>query len=1136
MWKRGAVLVVFTLLILMIAWEERDPGSDRSIDDPVSSRFFPGLISQKVSDEVTGIRNSMRRGGPGKAVSNVEPKSHPVPFPLHRTRRALHDTLPFQRERAELRELDPQRGFPRFLFGPRGRLRSVSGTFNLAEAQVDQGSAASRFVSRFPTLFGIGSLEEIVEVATGAEAPESFVIRLGRLHGALPVWGREVVVSMEGSSVVSVTGNFRSIDQVIDVSQKLSVADFRRIIEDHFDEEVTIDPLIEEGIFTQAGLALHTYRGIVDVVSSPKRWQVYVSPSLKGIVSKIPRFYSATPSRGDDLKGIEREFNSVFQDDHFILKDTSFPSESDTRISDWDQGLISYASSTQPNGGWDAAAVSAVHNARSAYEYFSSVHNRDSFDGEGSTLRSVVNVDLADRIDNASWSANTMYYGRGRQLRNMAVSLDVAAHELTHGVIDHSSNLRYQNQSGALNESFADFFGSMVDRDNWYIGEDLFKDGGFFRSMSDPPSGGQPGHFRNYRFFSRDQDHGGVHYNSGIQNRALYLLSEGLSNEGLGTSIGKDKAEQIVYRALVRLTEDSEFIDSATQMVLQASALFGEGSPEVQAVEDAWREVGISLSSAPTREVDGQEVFELADGDDVLVHLFPRDGTLDHPGARTEEYDVYLTVVNQPYAGFNSERLVGPINDQPAAGIRPSVGTSPFGMWVDYVGTDGNSYLTAGLEGYEDAVYDIEDDVSFVARTNDGSKLALVVEGSTIIWVFSFLTETWQPFEVRGPDYRENGDGAEIEVVDSINFDYSGRKIIFDYRSCVPDPEVDDGCASIWGIGILDLDAGFHYPFPNQRTNVDLGFPQFANLRNDVFAFDYLDWSDFEETGKASSSIAVFDSKTKAFTFLANPNGSDRQFAFGVPSFIGDDRAVSFQFQLEDSAAMWQVTIDDEYQPVDDTYQNLLPYDSGFGQAHRNSYQEVKARLLIDRQSAEFSPIRLGATASMDFRLSNDGTRSIEIVEIARTNGLSLNLTNTTVQIGEAITFSVQLDTKDMNTGVFSGTVRIEHDGDNGPLEIGLTAVVDTDNDDDGTFDEVDTDDDNDGVSDDDDEFPNDAGESRDHDGDGVGNNADTDDDNDGFSDDLESELGSDPLARDCPPAICRSGTWRLKQYQEISE
>ena len=211
---------------------------------------------------------------------------------------------------------------------------------------------------------------------------------------------------------------------------------------------------------------------------------------------------------------------------------------------------------------------------------------------------------------------------KGSFFNNLAASLDVAAHEFGHGVVEYTAGLRYHNQSGALNESFADLFGAMVDRDDWLIGEDLYDDGQALRDMETPENGNQPSTFMNYRHLpdTREGDWGGVHINSGIQNRAFYLLAEGLSLEGLGVSIGKETLEQIAYQALLRLGEDAEFIDAYLQMKLVAEDLYG--SETLASVEAAWDAVGISEAKVPQSN-DVEIDFVLASGSDAIAYLFP---------------------------------------------------------------------------------------------------------------------------------------------------------------------------------------------------------------------------------------------------------------------------------------------------------------------------------------------------------------------------------------------------------------------------------------------------------------------------------------------------------------------------------
>lgn len=207
------------------------------------------------------------------------------------------------------------------------------------------------------------------------------------------------------------------------------------------------------------------------------------------------------------------------------------------------------------------------------YDYFFSTHGRDSYDGRGAALTSTVHYRL--NFPNAFWNGSQMAYGDGFAVK------DVAAHELTHAVTEYSAKLEYRWQSGALNESFSDIFGAMVDRDDWLIGEDL--PGGPIRNMEDPTQFNHPAHTDDWRAMCGDNE--GVHINSGIHNKAFVTVAE---------AIGKEKAEQIFYRSLTMyLGRQATFEDSRAGALQAADDLFGKDSPELKAVDEGFASVGI---------------------------------------------------------------------------------------------------------------------------------------------------------------------------------------------------------------------------------------------------------------------------------------------------------------------------------------------------------------------------------------------------------------------------------------------------------------------------------------------------------------------------------------------------------------
>ena len=192
-------------------------------------------------------------------------------------------------------------------------------------------------------------------------------------------------------------------------------------------------------------------------------------------------------------------------------------------------------------------------------------------------------------------------------------SLDVIAHELTHGVTEFTAGLEYLNQSGALNESISDVFGSLVkqwaaqqtaDKADWLIGAEVFTpdiDADALRSMKDPgkaynnPILGrdpQPDHMSKY--VNMSDDNGGVHINSGIPNKAFYLTSVGIGGNAW------EAPGHIWYAALQASNSTTDFQEFADTTYLKAGQLYGSQGAEQQAVLSAWKEVGIRISGVLT--------------------------------------------------------------------------------------------------------------------------------------------------------------------------------------------------------------------------------------------------------------------------------------------------------------------------------------------------------------------------------------------------------------------------------------------------------------------------------------------------------------------------------------------------------
>jgi bacillolysin len=211
--------------------------------------------------------------------------------------------------------------------------------------------------------------------------------------------------------------------------------------------------------------------------------------------------------------------------------------------------------------------------------YFWQTHGRNSYDNKGVPIVSTANFGVS--YMNAHWNGEQVYYGDHLPVK------DVVAHEITHAVIEHSANLEYRWQSGALNESYADIFAAMVDRNNWLIGEDLpfsiLLGQEAMRDMAEPTRFGQPDHTDDWLKTCSDEE--GVHTNSGIVNKAYYNIA---------TEIGKEKAEQIFYRALTVYLDVYSSLEDARAAALQSAAdFYGNDGDEYNAVRDGFNAVGL---------------------------------------------------------------------------------------------------------------------------------------------------------------------------------------------------------------------------------------------------------------------------------------------------------------------------------------------------------------------------------------------------------------------------------------------------------------------------------------------------------------------------------------------------------------
>lgn len=262
------------------------------------------------------------------------------------------------------------------------------------------------------------------------------------------------------------------------------------------------------------------------------------------------------------------------------------------------------------NATGDPAADEAYDGLGHTHRLYADAFGRNSIDGNGLPLDATVH--FGQRYDNAFWDGRQMVFGDGdgQVFNRFTASMSVIGHELTHGVTQFSAGLTYRNQSGALNESVSDVFGALVeqfvkqqtaDQASWLIGEGLFTDqvqGVALRSMKAPGTaydddvlGKDPQPDSMDSYVRTSSDNGGVHLNSGIPNRAFYLVAAAIGGNAWETP------GRIWYETLTggSLKPTATFSAFAKATAASAQELFGAESAEHDAVRKAWETVKVRL-------------------------------------------------------------------------------------------------------------------------------------------------------------------------------------------------------------------------------------------------------------------------------------------------------------------------------------------------------------------------------------------------------------------------------------------------------------------------------------------------------------------------------------------------------------
>ena len=749
-------------------------------------------------------------------------------------------------------------------------------------------------------------------------------LKYSQMYNGIEVWGKEVIVHLDAQgNVVSLNGSYESTPSTItDLNGNL---DQSRAI-----EQATSDLQAKDGIenLSPKFQKLFGYNGPVarkiiwydenhvshlvwnvEVRSGlAKDWIYFIDASSGAVLNRYNTVCTdgIKTATAPDLNGVNRTFGTYQIGSTYYMMDASRPMFDavnstipdnplgavvalDLRSMDITASVQIYYVLSSNNQWSDASSVSAHYNAMITYQYYLSTYNRKSIDDKNMTINSIIHVtENGQPMDNAFWNGNFMCYGDGNvSYKPLAGGLDVGAHEMTHGVTQHSANLEYQNQSGALNESWSDAFGVLVDSLNWTMGELIIKDfnaypTGALRDLKDPHNGGtqgspswQPANMSEY--VQSTNDNGGVHTNSGIPNHAFYVTA---------TSIGRHKAGQIWYRALtVYLTRTSQFIDARIATEKAATDLYGASSNELQAVKSAWDNVGVLESGGtappPTSQLTGDQWMLMTSADKNTMYMAKT--------TVTSNADIF-TLSNTPVLN------------------RPTV-TDASGI-ILFVDTDHNlKVLYANPSNPQERYLDTSAVWRGVAAGPGLNSIALISKyQDTTIYYIDFTNNISKSFKIVSQAF----DGQNTKTAlyaDEMSFDPSGRFLLFD---CYNEVNKSDGSKlSYWNINLLDIQqSNIQSVFPAQSAGINVGNPSYSKTSPYRFTFDYID------TQKDLDYVMAADFNTGNIDTVAGPFASNSLSILGYPTYSGDDKTIAYHTtQLSGSTtveAIQQVPLKDD--------------------------------------------------------------------------------------------------------------------------------------------------------------------------------------------------------------------------------
>jgi Zn-dependent metalloprotease len=833
--------------------------------------------------------------------------------------------------------LDERTGTPFFLTGTFPVTPRHAGRFSRAAeiiARLPRSSemhlaVAETFLTESKDLFQLEEpARELRLIAYSVDEEGLVHLKFQQIYQGIPVWGSQLAVHLTRDNVVyAVNGRFEptpreihSVESRVSWSEALERArqDVTRREPIHsFTPDVArllgySGPSVEKVIFPDR----HSGRLLLAWMISLRPnfrdlWYYFVDATTGDILFRYnaTAFDGPTTARATDLNGQTQTINVYQIGATFYLIDASRPmfnaSQSqlpgnpvgaiwtiDARNQDLKRGTSLFQVTSSTNTWSDRSSVSAHFNGGVVFEYFRGTHGRNAIDDKGSTIVSVIHVTEDGRpMDNAFWNGRAMAYGDGdRAFKPLAGGLDVAAHEMTHGVTQYTANLIYLSQSGALNESMSDVFAVMVDREDLKIGEDVVKPEAFptgaLRDLENPNQGlargqrgWQPAHMNEYVQLPEDEEHdnGGVHINSGIPNRAAALIIR---------AIGRDKTEKIYYRALsTYLTSRAQFSDARLSLVQAATDLFGRQSAEVTAVNQAFDAVGIAGQMTPPPPPP-----PTASGSQLIAYV-------------RSDYTIGLI---SPDGSMNIATGSSPVRHSLDGGDIAKLSVPLDGRTIWFTADDGQihfldlSNLNAIEEFFiEGGIREAGDIVNVAVRPDtrfspSGPSLTAGAIAITIgtalepdpnIYLYDFTAQTLTQIQLRVTTTGQGVESDTIAFADVLDWFRDGKILIYDAFNQIQ--QSSGPPLEYWTFNLLRIETKDSLPaLPPQPRGISVGNPQFASTTSLVVAYNEVD----DRTG--TIRLKVVDYQKSRIVTLVDP--AQTNFGAWRPTFSPDDQKMAF--------------------------------------------------------------------------------------------------------------------------------------------------------------------------------------------------------------------------------------------------